>query len=1077
MKRKQMCRSTRSLTSSGTGRMLLVLIFFMISSVLAFSQRVITGTVTGTDNLTLTGVAVIVKGTTIGATTDGSGKYSLTVPADAKTLVFSFVGMESKEISIGTGNVYNVTLSESLVGLEEVVVIGYGTQSREVLTTSVSKLDTKVLENIRYANIGSALQGSLSGVRVQSISGKPGDAPRIIIRGGTSINNPNGASPLYIVDGVIRSDLNDLNSDDIESLQVLKDAAATSIYGARGSNGVVIITTKTGKTGQMGVTYTANLTLSNQGKQYKMANARDYLTVMRLGIIGNAKFGDLMPMLRLANGYGTGNDLTNNTVATTQYLTPENEHKLSEGWESMPDPIDPSKTIIFKGTDYQDVLYQLGVSQTHNLSISGGSEKATYNAGIGYMDAQGTVITTKYNRLSFNLNGDIKVTDNFTFFSRVLFSKAKDNAPSQANANVFYRNPSIAPTTKYKFEDGTLAPGARSAFGNPEYYLKKFVRNSETERLTLTTGFNWIILPGLSFEPQVSLYNVNGDNYSFNPTYHEGITSINTQRSASGSATRWRQTQADALFNYSKSFFGSHNLGINAGISYFGRQSSSLSASGRDAVTDLIPTLNASGLAVSVNSSITDLLIFGYFGRLNYDYKQKYLFSANLRYDYASNLGEDHKWGFFPGVSLGWNMHNEEFWSVLPANLISLKLRGSYGVNGNISGLGDFTAQGAYGVGNKIGGQAAIQMTVIPNKDLKWEQSKTFDVGMDIGVFNRRLNLLIDYYRRVTDNLITTLNLPASTGFTSVLTNLSSLENKGFEFELIAQVLSESSSVKWDVSFNASKVKNKILKLPDNGIENNRIGGDLVWDAELGDYAWKGGLQEGGRMGDVYDRLQVRIYPTDEDALQGPVNTFAVTADKTSYGGDVEWYDADGNGLIDSRDRVYMGNIYPVWTGGFTNSISYKNFNLYTRLDYITGHLIYNWAKAWFDINGEGQNVMTQDVVDKSWKKQGDITDVPRYYWGGERFQRNSFDGTISRGTSRFQEKGDFLCVREVTLSYNLSADFIRKIKINNLKFNITGNNLHYFTKYSGLNPEEGGTDNGRWAMPRNIIFGLTASF
>jgi TonB-linked SusC/RagA family outer membrane protein len=743
----------------------------------------------------------------------------------------------------------------------------------------------------------------------------------------------------------------------------------------------------------------------------------------------------------------------------------------------MPDPADPTKTLIFKDTDFQALTYQTGISSNHNLSVSGGTEKATFNAGIGYLNAQGTVITTKYDRLSFNLNGDIKVTDNLSFFSRVLYSKSSNNTPYSGTNVTFYRNAGLAPTAKYTFEDGSLAPGTNNGIGNPVYYMNNRVNKNLNEKLTITIGSHWKILPGLFFDPQVSMYNVNGDSYAFQPGYWNGPLAYVVSRNASGSNSRWRQTQADAVFSYSKSFLSDHHLEAKAGISYFGRESSALSANGRNASTDLIPTLNASGEATSVSSTVTNQVIFGYFSRINYDYKQKYLFSLNMRYDGASNLGEQNKWGFFPGVSVGWNMHKEEFWQVLPANLLRLKLRGSYGVNGNITGLGDFTSQGAYGVGAKIGGAAAIQNTVIPNKDLKWEQSKTLDVGADIGIFNNRISFLIDYYRRVTDNLITNLPLPPSTGFGSVLTNLGSLENKGFEIELGFQILPISSDIQWDISFNASKTKNKILKLPPNGIENNRVGGDYIWDPERGGYFWMGGLQEGGRLGDVYDRKQVRIYPTDEDALAGPVATYIVGADKTQYGGDVEYLDVDQNGVIDSKDLVYMGNIYPVWTGGFTNSISYKNLNLYLRLDYTTGHTIFNWAREFMDMNGYSDGNLTQRMVDRSWKKQGDITDMPRSYWGGERTQHNLFDGTTTRGNSQYQESGDFLCVREVTLSYNLSGKLLQKIKMSNLRLNITGNNLHYFTKYLGLNPEEGGQDDGRYAMPKNIIFGISASF
>ena len=1068
---------------------ILLLIFCLISSVtladgsanvkkeLGRPPKTVTGIINDQKGIPLPGVSVKAKGSNVGTVTDVDGKFTINVPENSNILVISFIGFTTQEISIEGRSSLNISLSEDVSQLDEVVIVGYGKQSRELLTTSVSKLDNKVLENVPYTNAASALQGAVSGVRVQSTSGQPGAAPRIIIRGGTSINNPNGASPLYIIDGIIRTDMNDINPEDIESLQVLKDAASTSIYGARGSNGVVIISTKSGKAGQTRVAYSYDLTTSDPGKLYELANARDYLTLNRLGVYGDPKFGNNSSRLTLPMGYGTGNDLTNNTAFTTQYLTPANQHKLKEGWESMPDPVDPTKTLIFQNTDFQDLTYQTGISNNHNLSVSGGTEKATFNAGIGYNKAQGTVITTEYDRLSFNLNGDIKVKDNLSFFSRVLYSKSSNNTPYSGTNVVFYRNAGLAPTAKYTFEDGSLAPGTNSGIGNPVYYMNNRVNDNSNEKLTVSIGSHLDILPGLSFDPQVSMYNVLGDSYSFQPGFWNGPLAYVVSRNASASNTRWRQTQADAVFSYSKSFFTDHNLDAKAGISYFGRESSSLSANGRNASTDLIPTLNASGEATSVSSSITDQVILGYFSRINYNYKQKYLFSFNMRYDGASNLGAQNKWGLFPGVSVGWNVHREEFWKALPEDLLRLKLRGSYGINGNIAGLGDFTAQGAYGVGAKYGGSAAIQNTVIPNNDLKWEQSKTFDVGADIGIFKNRVNLLIDYYRRVTDNLITNLPLPQSTGFGSVLTNLGSLENKGFEIELGAQILSNPSGFQWDISFNASKTKNKILKLPSNGAENNRVGGVYIWDTEKGEYAWKGGLQEGGRLGEMYDRKQVGIYSTDAAAKAGPIATYIVGANKSQFGGDVEYLDVDKNGSIDSRDQVYMGNMFPDWTGGFTNSIRYKNFNLDIRLDYTTGHTIFNWARMFLDMNGYGDGNLTQRMVERSWKKQGDVTDMPRSYWGGERTQRNIFNGLATSGNSEYNESGNFLALREVTLSYNVPGKLLKKVKMSNMRLNVTGNNLHYFTNYLGLNPEEGGQDNGRYAMPKNFIFGANISF
>jgi TonB-linked SusC/RagA family outer membrane protein len=1063
------------------GRVTAVLLLFFILldsfNVLGQTDRTVRGKITNESGQPLPGVNVLVKGSTIGTVTDVDGNYSLNVPEENAVLVFSFIGFLTQETAVGQRSSIDISLSEDTTQLDEVVVIGFGEQSRETLTTSVTKMDTRALENVPFANPASALQGTLSGVRVQSISGQPGAAPRIIVRGGTSINNPNGAAPLFIIDGVIRNDMNDIAPDDIASIQVLKDAASTAIYGARGSNGVVIITTKSGKSGEAKITYRYDLTLSDPGKLYQMANARDYLTLFRLGHTRGAKFPDETSRLNLPNGFGTGNDLSNNTAFTTQYLTPENEHKLNEGWQSMPDPFDPSRTLIFTDTDIQSLIYRTGVSHNHFVGVQGGSDKATFNAGFGYLTNEGTVITTQYDRMTFNLNGDIKLKDNMSIFGRVLYAYSTTNTTGESTAVTFYRSAGLAPTAKMTFEDGTLAPGTNAGIGNPVYYLNTRQNESTNEKLTLSLGGHWEILPGLTFDPVVSMYTRNDDASAFQPGFLNGPNSFVSTRNASASNYQWRQYQADFVFSYGKTFGTSHNIDAKLGYSYFNRNISTLSAAGRGASTDLIPTLNASSEPTSVNSSVTDQVILGYFSRINYDFDQKYLFSLTMRYDGASNLGDANKWGFFPGVSAGWNLHREDFWSGSSLENFKLKLRASYGENGNISGLGDFTSQGAYGVGNRYAGLSAIQNTVIPNPDLKWEQSKTVDIGADFSLFDDRVSVIADYYRRVTDNLITSLPLPRSTGFGSVLTNLGSLENKGFEIEVSAQILGDRSPFQWIASFNASRVKNKILKLPPNGVENNRVGGVLVWDERANDYVWKGGLQEGGQLGEMYSRQQVSIYPTDEEALQAPTDNWVVSADKTKYGGDTNWFDSDGNGIIDSRDQRYMGTEFPTWTGGLSNTFTFKNFTLYVRADYTTGHTIFNWAKMFIDNNFFGDNNMTQDKVDNSWKEQGDVAEYSRFYWGGERVQRNNFNGTATSGNSVYFESGDFVCLRELTLSYNVPSQLLSRLKISNLRFNVTGNNIYYFTGYKGLNPEQGGRDDGRYAMPRNLIFGANITF
>ncbi|WP_020528032.1 SusC/RagA family TonB-linked outer membrane protein [Flexithrix dorotheae] len=1038
---------------------------------MAQDLELVSGKVIDNDGEPLPGVSILIKGTTVGTTSDFEGNYKLEVSSTA-ILQFSFIGFQTKEIEVNSQSEINVQLEPDLEQLDEVVVIGYGTQSRETLTTSISKLDNKVLENIPYTNAASALQGTISGVRVQNTSGQPGQAPRIILRGGTSINNPNGSTPLYIIDGVFRSQMDDVNPDDIETIQVLKDAAATAIYGSRASNGVVIITTKTGESGKTRISYKFNLGYSELQKKYDLASARDYIYFNRLGLAATGeKHPERLSRLDLATGSGIGNDLTNNTAFTTQYLTPENEYKLREGWESMPDPLDPSKTIIFKDTDWQNVLFRTGVTQNHYLSATGGGEKATFDLGLGYLKSEGVAIYTGYERFTGRLNADLRIKDNVSVIGKINFTNSSNNQVYSEN-QLFQRALGLPPTAKYTYEDGTLAPGQNRSLGNPAYHLDKLQAFNNTNRLTMSVGGNWDIIKNLSFEPLVSLYAVQGIENFFQEGYYNTATQFVDSRNASASHSSYWQKQFDGVFTYSPDFKSGHNLQLKAGAMYQDRKNYSLSATGRGAATDNVPTLNASAEPTSVYSYTSQFRTIGFFGRVLYDFDQKYLLSANLRYDGASNLGDNNKWGVFPGVSVGWNLHRENFWDNLPEQFSRFKLRTSYGINGNLSDLNDFHAQGAYTAGVRYNGVAGIQNNRMANKDLQWEESRTFDVGVDFGIFNNRVTAIFDYYRRVTDNLLTNLDLPYSTGFTSILTNLGSLENKGIELEIGANIIETQNGFSWSISFNTAKNKNKILKLPENDNPNNRIGGINVYDPVTGSYVWKGGLQEGQTLGELYAYQYEKVYSTDQEANEGPVDMLVAGTDKSKFGGDVQWMDLDANDTIDTRDRVYTGNIYPKWTGGFSNTFSYKGLSLLVRMDYALGHTIYNLTRATFNGQFQGDIGITNDVL-RSWQKQGDETDIPRYYWADQLAQNNSF-----RGSSYYHEKGDYLALREVTLSYQVpKLPSLKKIGITNLRIYATGSNLHYFTKYKGLLPEDGGTDYGRYPYPKTITFGLNASF
>ncbi|MBN8859621.1 MAG: TonB-dependent receptor [Sphingobacteriales bacterium] len=1043
---------------------LLPLLIFQLIWLGAIAQKQVSGTITDAGGNPLEGATITLKGTTTVVVSDDRGKFS--IPVQSGVLIFSHVGFQEQEITISSQSQLSVKMLTDQSSLSGVVVVGYGKQSRELVTTAISKLDTTVLKNVPFTNPAYALQGTLPGVRVTSTSGQPGAAPLIVVRGGTSFD-PNTSYPLYVIDGVISPDLTAINSNDIESIQVLKDAASTAIYGARGSNGVVIVTTKSGKAGRAQITYNYNLGFSNYTSKMKMLDARDFIYYNRLGIqMAAVKWPFFEAILSSPLSAGTGNDLTNNTFYTTQYLTPENQHKLNEGWESMPDPIDPTKTIIFKGTDWRDVMFRTGVTNNHNITASGGSDKGNYSISVGYMDVKGVAIQTGYKRLSLNTKGELKLRDNLKVFSNIRYAGDMSDKVSD-ESNIFGRMLQVAPTVKYAFEDGTLSQGQNGGKGNPLYRTGLFVGGSEATNAAFTVGGQWDIIPGLSFMPQVSLLTRNSTNRLFVKSNYDGLNYDQT-RSASESRKGYKQQGADAVFAYNKSFSGVHNLEVTAGYSYLKTEETSLSASGRGAATDLIPTLNASAIPVGVSSARTYYTYMGFFGRINYNYDQKYLVSLNSRYDASSNLGTKHKWGYFPGISVGWNVHKENFWAPLADAINQLKFRASYGVNGNVNALGAYQAQGSYSGGAVYGGRAGILNTGLSNDELKWEQTKTFDLGVDLSFLNNRVGVTADYFKRVTSNLLSSRTLPQSTGFGSILTNLGTLQNKGIELAAYVQPIKPTKNFQWNLSFNAAYEKNKIVKLPENGAPKNRIGGEYVWDNKTNSYEWLGGLQEGGVMGELYAFQQIGIYQTDAEAAKAPYDILPEGTDKTKFAGDVIFLDNDKNDTIDNRDRIYMGNIYPTWTGGISSTVSYKGFSFIVRLDYMTGQTIYNYMRATTTAQLAGDLGLNSDVA-HSWLKEGDQTDIPRLYYGDWQYN-------IGRGTSPYYEKGNYLALREVTFSYDLSATLLKRTGLKGLRINVSGQNLHYFTKYKGINPENGGTDNGSYPISRNFLFGATIS-
>lgn len=1080
---------------------LLFITLFSVLSISAISQEVVTGVVKDISGKTLGGITISVKGSQETVGTDANGRFTLNLVDENATLKITAVGYEGQEIPVAGKSFIEIILRSSESYLNEVVVIGYGRQTRDKITTSVSKLDNKVLESSTLSNAAAALQGTIPGLRVVNTSGRPGSAPSVLLRGGASINSP--SPPIYVVDGVVR-DIGDINTEDIESLQVLKDAAASAIYGARSNNGVILITTKKGKKGSSEISYTMKEGVNIMREDYDFLNARDYIHYNRLGMKNtndSYAFGGVAPSNpnnQLGYGFNNPNmfdilviDNTNRSAFNTY---------LDDGWQWLVDPYTGSDSLLFK--DYSGQIHDVAFNNSaathdHHLRFSGGSDKSAFSASVGYYDQDGLLIGTKYKRYSGRLNGSYQIKPNLQVFGEVAFSESTQPPMIfSSEANAFYILRSIYPTFKPYDEDGNPASGRSFQHSNPLYWMDRFVRKNNDRKSTFNLGASWHILPELVLRAQGNIHIRDFIQESFNKQFQYQTSAVpDVDRLASASYDKAYQHQHNITLDYTKSINLKHNVNFLAGAEFFDLNSFALGASGRRAATDDIYTLNAATERLSINSGVSQNRMLSFFGRANYDYEGKYLLSAVIRYDGISSL--NNSWGTFPGVSAGWNIHKERFFesSALSRFISVLKPRISYGVNGNVSGVGNYEVQGAYGLQTNYFGQSGFLNTGLVNPSLRWEKSTSFESGLDLGLFNNRVTLVTDYFRRVTSDLLTNLELPGYTGFNTFRTNLGSLLNSGFEASVNTVLLDRPGGVRWDVSFNSSYVKNRILKLPHNSNENNRQGGHEVYDPAQGKVVWVGGIQEGGTLGDVYGFVQERILndwgdvnqtvPNRYDAiaeLYGP-EAYANLANKTGKfpiePGDVLWADLDGNDIINSYDRAYMGNIYPKWTGGFSTTVSFKGFSLYTRLDYATGHIIYNHALA--QLVGQYSGTLNMpDMVKNSWSENNTQTDLPKFYYADLpklNIKRSALHNpTLDNHSSRFYEKGDYLSLREVTLSYTVPRQWTDPIKLSNVRLNITGQNLGYFKKYTGASPELGGIDTERYPVPRMVVFGIKAT-
>lgn len=1054
------------------------------------------------------GATIVVEGNpSLGTVTDIDGNYSLSnVPANG-SLVYSYVGMKSQIIPVNGKTTINVVFSEDSELLEEVVVTGYGgTQLRSKVTNSIAKVSEETLTVGVYSNPAQALSGAVSGLRVIQTSGNPGASPQIVLRGGTNLDG--SGSPLVMVDGQLRSGLSDINPEDIESMEVLKDAGATALYGARASNGVILVTTKSGKAGQRSINVKAKLGLNYVNNPYTFLGARDYITYMRKAYQNTpwapkANLNGSTPM-------GTGNVYNDKMIWNLMKFSPDNEFLLDKGWQTMPDPLDPQQTLIYRETDIAKYSFvDPSFTQDYNVNMSGGNDRGTYYAGLGYNHSEGLPITSFYKRYSFILNGSYKVTDWLKTTSNFNYNRANwQSMPGSQGSeeNYFGRIQSVPPTARFEDEDGNMLLGSNAGDGNQSYQPDKFKVDNQTDKFTMIQSFEANLTKKLTLRGSAQWYYDEGFYESFTKDYESNPGNFNRTRNSSASFDRSFNQTYNSTLSYKQLFAGKHNFDALLGMEYFDRETKGFSASGSGAPTDdfadLSLTLTGENKR-SIDSGHSQYRILSYFGRVNYDYLGKYLISGVFRNDGYSSLLGDNRWGFFPGFSAGWIFGYEDFVKENFPALSFGKLRTSFGLNGNASGIGAYTLQGSYNP-QTYNGRTGFLIGTLPNPGLRWEKTRTFEIGADVSFFENKLNANITYYNRLTMDKYAAFALPSTTGFSSITNNNGEFRNRGVELELSAKLL-KTTDFSWDMSANVTYNKNMIVSLPDNGLERNRQGGIEIYtgkkitNPETGlqedEKIFVGGYQEGQEPGllvgykfnglyksvdEIPGNLVVKTGNDQGKYQYGPDAYAALTQAQKNNAiliepGDAKWEDINGDGSIDNFDRIVIGNTTPRWTGGFNTTLRYKNFMLYGRFDYGLGFWTYDNTTPWFLGAMQGTYNTTTDVYN-TWSPDNVNAKYPRYVWADQ-----LGTGNVNRPSTLFAYKGDYLAFREISLSYSLPKTIANKLAMQAMNVSVTGQNLGYLTAAPVASPERSlgaGIASGTgYGLPRTYLLGINITF
>lgn len=1007
------------------------------------ADRQVTGKVTADNGSPLADVNVAVKGSITGTVTDTNGNFTISVPEQGGTLVFTSVGYGQKEVTVRNQKNINISLSQQNRELNEVVVIGYGTTKKSDLTGSVASVKSEDLRRTQVTSFDQALQGRAAGVQVTQLSGKPGAETSIRIRGTSSINA--GNEPLYVIDGMLVSSdggdistgvtrgprispLSSINPGDIESIEILKDASATAIYGSRGANGVVLITTKRGRAGAGSVNFEMYYGVQQISHKVEVLDAEQFAN-----LVNEAKL---------------------NANATPIYVNPKN---------------------LGKGTDWQDELLRTAPMANYQLSFSGGDEKTKYAISGGYFTQQGIILNSDFKRYSFRANLDRDVTKRLTIgnsitFSRVSSSGVLTNAgtivPGVTNSAMLF-NP-VLPVYDSTVKGGYTYENDRGkTLGNPVAEAKEYNSYSTIARVIGNVYAKYKITEGLDFRTSFGIDQYTSRENSFGPNFLKR-TEASKGEASIGDVHGLTWLNENTL-TFNTRIKEDHALNILAGYTIQQFNNESLFAYAFDFPDNRTGYHN---IAAALNpqkpsNSESQWSLVSYLGRVNYTWKDKYLFTLTGRVDGSSKFAEGRKYGFFPSGAFAWRVSDEKFMQGIKS-VSDLKFRVSYGVigNQNIAPYQSLALVGPYseGVFNGTEIYTGREPLTYINKNLKWESTRQLDIGADASFFNSRLSLTADYYQKKTYDLLLSSPIPFTSGFSSTLLNIGNILNKGFDFDI--RSVNTTGALKWNTSLNISINRNQVTNLANNNT-------DILLSGSL--------LRVGEPVGTFYGYIFDGIFQSDEEALKSAVmkGQEATSSNPASIAraGDRKYRDVNNDGVIDEKDRTIIGSAQPDFTWGLNNTLSYKNIDLSFFFQGSQGNELANLNS--FDLlNFNGQTNVLKEAGLNRWTPANHSNKYPRALSAG------SLDQGIF--SSAIVEDASYIRLRNVTLAYNLPKNVTKGAKLNNVRIYASATNLFTKTKYTGYDPEANtygqnsfvvGYDLGGYPMAKTFILGINIGF